>query len=110
MTQGVVDKYVMQTLQAKQAETSPGVQLALYFRDHAASITGAYSILADKNLLKVVQTTLGISSYTSFQNVDIQAARLNKLLTYQTSRTPPSSTSSFNVSPRNMTSAMRRAP
>ncbi|MCW2274985.1 DUF1217 domain-containing protein [Rhodoblastus acidophilus] len=80
--QGVVDKYVMQTLETNQGQTNPGVQLALYFRDHASSITDGYSVLADSNLLKVVQTTLGISSYTSTQNVDTQAARFDKLLKY----------------------------
>jgi hypothetical protein len=82
ITQGVVDKYVMQTLENNQGETNPAIKLALYFRDHASSITDGYSILADKNLLSVVQTTLGISSYTSAQNVDTQAARFDKLLTY----------------------------
>jgi hypothetical protein len=86
--QGVVDKYVMQTLETNQGKTSPGVQLALYFREHAANITGAYSILADTNLLKVVQTTMGISSNTSVQNVDVQAARLNKMLTYSDFKDP----------------------
>lgn len=80
--QGVVDKYVMQTLETNQGQTNPGVSMALYFRDHASKITDGYSILADKTLLSVVQTTLGISSYTSVQNVDTQAARFDKMLTY----------------------------
>jgi len=80
--QGVVDKYVMQTLEAKQGESNAGVELALYFREHAASIANGYSIIADSKLLKVVQTTLGISSATSYQSVDTQAARFDKLLKY----------------------------
>lgn len=79
---GVVDKYVMQTLEKNQGQSNAGVQLALYFRDHASSITNGYSILADTNLLKVVQTALGISPNTSVQNVDTQAARFDKLLKY----------------------------
>jgi hypothetical protein len=80
--QDVVDKYVMQKLETDEGNTNPGVQLALYFRDHASSIKDGYSILADKNLLTVVQTTLGISSYTSASNVDRQAATFDKLLKY----------------------------
>lgn len=88
VAQGVVDKYVTQTLETTQGNSNPGVQLALYFRDHASSITGAYNILADSNLLTVVQTTLGISPYTSSQNIDTQAAQLNKLLTYSDFQDP----------------------
>jgi len=88
VTQGVVDKYVMQTLENKQGESNPGVQLALYFRDHAAGISDAYSILADANLLKVVQTTYGISPYSSYQNIDTQAATFNRLITYSDFKDP----------------------
>lgn len=84
----VVDKYVMQTLETNQGHTNPGVQLALYFQQNASKITDGYSILADKNLLSVVQTTLGISSYTSTQSVDTQAAQFDKLLTYSDFQDP----------------------
>ncbi|MCW2283459.1 hypothetical protein M2323_001127 [Rhodoblastus acidophilus] len=84
----VVDKYVMQTLETNQGNTNPGVQLALYFQQNASKITDGYSILADKNLLSVVQTTLGISSYTSAQSVDSQAAQFDKLLTYSDFQDP----------------------
>ena len=72
-TTGVVSNYVMQTLETNEATTNPGVQLALYFQQNASKITNGYSILADSNLLSVVQTTLGISSYTSEENIDQQA-------------------------------------
>ncbi|MBB4199338.1 hypothetical protein CCR94_05770 [Rhodoblastus sphagnicola] len=82
VSQGVVDKYVTQTLQTNEAKTNPGVELALYFQQNASKITDGYSILADKKLLTVVQTTLGISSYTSSSNIDRQAATFDKLLKY----------------------------
>jgi hypothetical protein len=88
VTAGVVNKYVMQTLETNQGNTNPGVELALYFQQHASSITNGYSILADKNLLTVVQTTLGISSYTSAENIDTQAAQFDKLLKYTDFQTP----------------------
>jgi len=78
----VVNKYVMQTLETNQGAQNPGVQLALYFQQNASKITDGYSILADANLLTVVQTTLGISSYTSAENVDTQKAQFDKLLKY----------------------------
>jgi hypothetical protein len=72
----------MQTLETTQGAQTPGVQLALYFQQNASKITDGYSILADSKLLTVAQTTLGISSYTSMQNIDIQAKQLDRLLTY----------------------------
>ena len=81
-TSDVVSKYVMQTLETHQGAQNPGVQLALYFQQNASKITDGYSILADSKLLTVAQTTLGISSYTSMQNIDIQAKQLDRLLTY----------------------------
>jgi hypothetical protein len=81
-TSEVVSKYVMQTLEANEGKDSPGVELALYFQQNASKITDGYSILADKKLLSVVQTALGLSSYTSAQNIDRQAALFDKLLKY----------------------------
>jgi hypothetical protein len=87
-TTDVVNKYVMQTLETNEGSQNPGVELALYFQQHASSITNGYSILADKNLLTVVQTTLGISSYTSAENIDQQARQLDKMLTYSKFQKP----------------------
>jgi hypothetical protein len=87
-TSGVVSKYVMQTLETNEGNQNPGVELALYFQQNASKITDGYSILADKNLLSVVQTTLGISSYTSVQNIDSQAQQFDKLLTYSDFQNP----------------------
>jgi Zn-dependent M16 (insulinase) family peptidase len=72
----------MQKLETNEGNKNAGVQLALYFQQNASKITSGYSILADSSLLKVVQTTLGISSYTSTENVDRQAAQFDKLLKY----------------------------
>jgi hypothetical protein len=87
-TSDVVSKYVMQTLETNQGSQDPGVQLALYFQQNASKITDGYSVLADSNLLSVVQTTLGISSYTSAENIDVQAKQLDHMLTYSDFQTP----------------------
>lgn len=76
----VVARYVEQTLETEQGAQNPGVKLALYFRQNAPNITSPYGILADRDLLTVVQTTLGISPMTSYQNVDLQAKNLKARL------------------------------
>jgi hypothetical protein len=75
---GVVDKFVQQTLESGQGASNPGVELALYFQRNASSIKSAYNILADKKLLTVVQTTLGMSPYMSYASVDTQAKLISK--------------------------------
>ena len=70
---GVVNNYIQQTLETNQGQSDPGVQLALYFQQNAPNITSVYNILADKNLLTVVQTALGISPLTSAEPIDTQA-------------------------------------
>ena len=58
----VVNKYVENSLETAQGQQNPGVQLALYFQAQAPNVTSVYQILADKNLLSVVQTALGIAA------------------------------------------------
>jgi hypothetical protein len=76
--QGTVDRYVRQTLEEDAGQQNEGVQLALYFARKAPNLTSTYGILADKALITVVQTALGISSLTSAQDVDTQAKMLAK--------------------------------
>jgi hypothetical protein len=76
----VVNNYVEQTLETNQGQFNTGVQLALYFQRNAPNIKSAYSILADKNLLTVVQTALGLSPYIGAMDVDRQATMLSKVL------------------------------
>ncbi len=72
----VVKNYVLNSLETSQGKQDPGVQLALYFAQNAPNVTSVYGILADKNLLSVVQTALGISPNTSAEPIDMQAAQL----------------------------------
>ena len=58
-TTAVVSKYVEQSLEDKQGTQNQGVQLALYFTRNASSVTNLYGLLADKNMLKVVETAFG---------------------------------------------------
>lgn len=76
----VVNSYVENSLETTQGQQNPGVQLALYFQNHASSIKSVYNILADKSLLTVVQTALGISPLTGLEPIDTQAKQLSAKL------------------------------
>jgi len=67
------DLYLHQTVEEDAGEDNDGVRLALYFERKASSINSAYEILADKALLQVVQTALGLPETISQQDLDRQA-------------------------------------
>ena len=79
-TTDVTEAYVRQSLEESEGKLNKGVELALYFARKAPTIKSAYGILADRTLLKVVQTTLGISEYTSFQDIDKQAKTISSMM------------------------------
>ena len=78
--QGTVDNYVRQTLEENAGTQNEGVRLALYFQRKASGITGAFDILADPALLKVVQTALSIPAATGAMDIDKQAALITAKL------------------------------
>ena len=86
--QGVVDRFVRQSLEETAGAGNEGVRLALYFERKASSITNAYSILADKALLQVVQTALGISPTTSMADIDAQARMIEARLDVEDLKDP----------------------
>ena len=71
--------YVEQKLESDQGAQDVGVQLALYFQRVAPTVTDAYGLLGDKNLLQVVQTIFGLSPASSASDIDAQAATIAKL-------------------------------
>jgi hypothetical protein len=72
--------YVEQQLESDQGEQDPGVQLALYFQRVAPTVTSPYGILADKNLLEVVQTIFGLSPDANAADIDTEASQISKIL------------------------------
>ena len=76
----MVAKYNEATLETQQGQSNTGVQLALHFLANATNIKTSYDILADKNMLSVVQTALNISPESAFQDIDTQAAQITKQL------------------------------
>lgn len=86
--QGTVDRYVRQTLEEDAGSQNEGVRLALYFERKAAGIDSALDILADKALLRVVQTALGLSSATSAMDIDRQALMIADRLNLEDLKDP----------------------
>ncbi|MFM9856887.1 DUF1217 domain-containing protein [Pseudoxanthobacter sp. M-2] len=78
--QGVVDRYVRQSLEVSAGEENEGVRLALYFQRSAASVTSAYGILADEAIQEVVFTALGFPDEMKAANIDRQAAAIEARL------------------------------
>jgi hypothetical protein len=72
--------YLRQTMESTAGAENEGVRLALYFQRKAPSITSAYTILADKALLEVVRTALGLPVAMSQSDIDAQAAIITKKL------------------------------
>jgi hypothetical protein len=87
-TTDTVGKYYRQTLETKEGEQNEGVRLALYFKRKASSITSAYGLLADKAILKFVQTTFNIPAESSKADIDAQARNLTKLVKIEDFKDP----------------------
>ena len=81
MIDDIAGRYIDQAMRTAQGKSNPGVELALYFREKAPKLSSVYGVLADRKLLEVVQTALGLSEKMSAQQIDTQArllsARLN---------------------------------
>ena len=74
--QGTVDRYLRQNLEEAAGLDNEGIRLALYFERRASEINSPLDILADKALLTVAQTALGISAATAALDIDKQAIQL----------------------------------
>jgi hypothetical protein len=72
------DLFIRQTMEQEAGQQSEGVRLALYFQRKASTITSAFSILADKALLEVVMTGLGLPDSVAQSDVDKLAALIEK--------------------------------
>jgi Protein of unknown function (DUF1217) len=69
---GTVELYKRQVLEQNTGAISEGARLALYFTRHAPNVKSALGLLADKALLSVTQTTLGLSPLTSNLSIEAQ--------------------------------------
>ncbi|HEV2565690.1 MAG TPA: DUF1217 domain-containing protein [Microvirga sp.] len=87
-TTEAVSKYYQQTLENKEGEQNEGVRLALYFKRKASTITSPMGLLADKGLLKFVQTTFNIPKEASKADLDLQVRNLEKHINIQDLQDP----------------------
>jgi hypothetical protein len=74
--QGVVDRYVRQSLELSAGEDNEGVRLALYFQREAPTVSSAFGLLADPALSKVVKTAFGLPDEMATADIDKQAAAI----------------------------------
>jgi hypothetical protein len=86
--QGTVDKYLRQTLEEDTGAQSEGARLALYFQRKVPDIKSVFNILADKALLKVVQTAFAIPEQTALMDIDKQAEMIGKRLDIEDLKDP----------------------
>ncbi|MTD94807.1 DUF1217 domain-containing protein [Hyphomicrobium sp. xq] len=84
-TQGL---YYRQTVEEDAGSQNEGVRLALYFERKASSITSAYSLLADKALLQVAQTALGLPATMSLLDIDRQAEMISNRIDIEDFKDP----------------------
>jgi hypothetical protein len=70
---GVVDRYIRQTLETEAGAENEGVRLALYFERKAPTVASAYGLLADPALWQVLKTTFGFPSEMANAAIDKQA-------------------------------------
>lgn len=80
--------YVENELEIQQGDKNVGVQLALYFKRVAPTISSVYSIIGDKNLLQVAQTIFDLPPSAAANNIDQQAKVLAKLMPLESLKDP----------------------
>jgi len=73
-------QYVQMTLETQEGEKNDGVRLALYFKRKAGDVTSLYSILGDKALYQVVQTTYSLPAQISSMDVAKQVDLLGRFV------------------------------
>ena len=78
--QGVVDRYVRQSLEVSAGEDNEGVRLALYFQREAPQVSSAYGILADAALWQVVKTVFGFPDEMANADIEKQAQAVSQRL------------------------------
>jgi len=87
-TTGAIDKFYQQKLESQAGDQNSGARLAIYFQRKAEGVEDAYSILADRALLKFVQVTYGLPVEMSYSSLDRQAEMINKRLDFEDLKDP----------------------
>lgn len=77
---GTVERYKRQVLEQNTGQVSEGARLALYFERQAPNVKSALGLLADRALLSVTQTALGMSPATSNLSIEAQQKLIEEKL------------------------------
>ena len=77
---GVVERFHQAQLEIEAGEQSDGARLALYFQRMSGEIDSANAILADRALLKFIQTAYDLPVQMSFMPLQKQAALIESKL------------------------------
>ncbi len=80
--------YGRSALEDEAGTDNTGVKLALYFQRVAPTITSGYGILADKALLQVFQTVLGLPASSAKADIDAQARYLQSKVNFADLKDP----------------------
>jgi hypothetical protein len=78
--QGVIDRYVRQSLETDAGADDEGVRLALYFQREAPTVTSPYGLLSDAALWKVVKTVFGFPDEMANADIEKQAQAVSARL------------------------------
>lgn len=78
--QGVVDRYIRQTMETEAGADDEGVRLALYFERKAPTVASAYGLLSDPALWQVLKTTFGFPAEMANADIEKQADAINARL------------------------------
>ncbi len=90
----LADPHAEQVMEDEAGSVNAGVKLALHFKQQAPNITSMFQILADKSLISVVKTSLGLPD--SFSKLDIDAqARIIGAKIKRTDLTDPKKLNAF---------------
>ncbi len=86
--QGTVDRYTQQLLETSAGQDNEGVRLALYFQRKAPKLHSLTGLLADRALLKVVQTAFGLPTSMSTLSLEKQILMIEQHVNIDDLRTP----------------------
>jgi hypothetical protein len=86
--QGAVDRFVRQQVEEDAGVQNEGVRLALYFERKASGINTPLDILADKALLQVAKTALGLPESISLLDLDRQEQLIEERLDVEDLKDP----------------------
>ena len=86
--QGAVDRYLRQQVEEDVGSQNEGVRLALYFERKASGIASSLNILADRALLQVVETALGLPQSISLLDLDRQQELIDDRLDVEDLKDP----------------------